>query len=373
MTNLVEVKKHIDKAKLNLMMARNTTFFSALLSNIKIVITEDIDCAGTDGITMWLNPNWIFNLPLPQVLGLLLHEIGHIIYEHVTICFQANLNQKIHNIAGDHYINLWLLSMGYELPPEGYADRKYRGWSTMKIYNDLMKNPPPPQQTQIYVMDLVKPPKGMAPEEHKERVTSNLMKAVLQAQTSKDAGSIPQNVLQIVEEATNPQLPWNVILMSYMDAYNRDDYSWARPNKRYLPDFYMPVLRSPAMDQMTCGADVSGSMDGEDLDTIIAEIRYIWDTLQPLKMRLQTFDTEVHLNEMYTQGDTLDDLELMGGGGTNVIPLLQSIEDEEPMLSLIFTDGYFSMPNLDQINTDIIWVIKDNPDFDPPKGRVIHF
>jgi predicted metal-dependent peptidase len=371
---LKNVLRQVDKAKFELMMVdKGTTFFTALLAGIKLIYNDDHPYAATDGISFWLNPDFIDILSRDEIVGLLLHELGHIIYEHCIICFEGNLDPETHNIAGDHYINLWLLGMGYTLPhvPEHYADKKYLRWSTMKIYLDLMANPK--QKPKNYRMDIVKPPKGMSKQEHTLKISNNILKAVMQAELSNDIGSIPGEVLLQVEKMRSPELPWHLILANYMDVYAQDDYSWSRPNKRFLPDFYLPVSRSLHMGQLTVGMDVSGSTTGKVLSVQHAEVTYFWDTLKPLAMRFMTFDTKVHLNEMYHEGSFLDIPELKGGGGTNVVPLLKSIQEEQPRLALIFTDGFFSMPDMSNIDSDIIWIISGNPDFDPPQGKVIHF
>jgi predicted metal-dependent peptidase len=87
-----------------------------------------------------------------------------------------------------------------------------------------------------------------------------------------------------------------------------------------------------------------------------------------------TIDTKVHLDKTYEAGDELDEWELTGGGGTEVQPVIDAIAEEEPAFALIFTDGYFTMPNMDAItDTHIFWIIKDNPGFEAPKGEMIPF
>lgn len=372
--DLQQVLRKVDRAKFEMMMvSKGTAFFTALIASMKFIYSDEHQYAATDGISIWLNPEYIDILDTDEIIGLLLHEIGHVIYEHLVICFEGKLDPEIHNIAGDHYINLWLLGMGYTLPhtPKYYADKQYLGWSTMKIYLDLMSNPN--KKPKNYIMDMVAPPKDMSTQEHKLKITNNILKAVMQAEMSNDAGSIPGNVLQLAKKIRSPELPWTTILANYMDVYARDDYSWSRPNKRYQPEFYLPNMRSLHMGQMTAGLDVSASTTGKILSVEFAEVLYIWQTLQPQAIHLMTFDTKVHLDKIYREGDALDEVKLKGGGGTNINPLMDSIKKENPELALIFTDGVFTMPNMDDISSDIIWIILKNPGFTPPHGKVIHF
>lgn len=371
--DLKAITKNISKAKLTLMLAKKTTFFSALLSNLRLVIDTSHPTAAVDGITMWINPHFVSTLSKDVLLGLMLHEIMHVAFDHCgldRLKLNTGLNLDILNIAEDHYINLYLKSLGYQLPKGAYADTKYRGMSSMQIYNELMKNPP---DTSDYTPDVIGIPAGSNVTDHSAAVLANVIKAVTQAQIAKDPGSIPGDILRRVEEAINPQLPWQTILAPYLSDYAKEDYTMRKPNRRYLPEFFLPTMYSESLKRITAGCDVSLSMDQEDIDEIFSELVYIWDVFKPDGMRLMTFDTEVHLNEVFTEGDQLANIILEGGGGTNVQPLLDSIRKEEPNFALIFTDGYFGTPNMEGIHTDVFWIIKGNPGFKAPHGVVIPF
>jgi len=368
------LKKRVSKAKMALFSrGLGTTFFSALLSGLRIEITDGTPTASVDGLTMRFNPHFIHPLPTEELLGLMMHELGHVIYDHIGRALAWSLDHKLWNIAGDHYINLWLLALGFKLPPKGRHDPKYKGWSTMQIYKDLQKNPPPNDPGYMY--DLAPKPPGMDENTLRERINSNILKAVDIAQARKDAGSIPAEILRHVEAITNPVLPWQTILQNELSGLAKEDYSWSRPNRRYMPHgIYLPHRWSENLDQITCGDDVSGSMSQNDLNEIFHEQKYIWEVMKPTRMRIQTFDTHVHMDKVFTEGDTLDDLELMGGGGTNVDPLIQSIKKEMPELALIFTDGGFPPPDMTGTDaTKIFWIIKGNKGFTNPVGKIIHF
>jgi len=373
--DMKELLKRITKNRLQLMTTKGTAFFSALLANLKVqVTTEGPSTASTNGVWMKFNPTFIHPLPLDELLGLMLHEVLHVAFGHCDVITYGHLNHEVLGIAMDHYINLFITRLGFKLPPGGYCDAQYRGMSTMQIYNRLMKDDPNQKMKGTCPHDVVLvPDPGQSEQEHRETTISNVIKAIQQADLAKQSGSVPGDIRRLVEDIISPQLPWNLILQNYMSEYNKDDYSWSWPNRRYLPDFYLPGLHSMKIGQLTAGADVSGSMSQDDLNEVIAEVRYIWDMMAPTMMRLQTFDTKVHLNKMYVEGDDLDELELKGGGGTNVQPLLDSIREECPLFALIFTDGYFSTPNMDGIYTDVYWIIKGNPNFTAPHGTVIHF
>lgn len=375
-----EITRKINQVKIRMMdLDSGSVFFSALLSFLKIKIDPTMDTAWTNGIEIGLNPDLVLKATIRELEGVFIHELGHVIYQHIEIGKEHELDPRLHNIAGDHYINLELARNGYILPHwiEPYADKKYTGWSTMKIYNDLVTNPPPPCPKNSMGIDIRQPENDdgspMDAATAKEKVINNIVKATMAAEAANEAGSIPGHVKRYVEEVTSPKLPWHMILANYMSAYSRDDYSMARPNRRYMPDFYLPSLYSEGMGPMIIAQDVSGSISHEELAIAGTESKYIFDTLHPTTLRYISFDTHIHFNEVFQADDEIPiGLELEGGGGTNVIPVLDYVRLEDPQLCLIFTDGHFSPPDLSQCTGDLFWIIKGNKNFAAPQGTIIH-
>ena len=147
-----------------------------------------------------------------------------------------------------------------------------------------------------------------------------------------------------------------------------------RPNRRFMPDWYMPVIEGEEqLGNIFMYCDVSGSMSPEIVGEIHSEWEYIFETMNPKWAHIMCGDTRITYDEKFDQGDYIKPFEYSGGGGTIFGPIIDAIREEEPEFALLFTDGYFSMPDMDGITSDIFWIIKGNPSFDPPMGRVIHF
>lgn len=365
-----EVQRKIKWAKIKLMEKKDTTFFSALLANLRLFIEEKIPTADTNGINIRFNPYFVLKQTQNKLLGLILHEVLHVAFEHMVRCFEHGLDPELFNMAGDYYINLFLVNKGFEIPDGGLIDRKYSGMSTMEIYNALLKDPPPKSTKDKFVMDLTKDgiPKDKKQEDVAQEITEIVLKAAVQAKMADDYGSIPLDIQRHIEEITNPKLPWHVILMKYMQDYVKDDYSMQRPNRRFQPEFYLPTQRSEAMGEMVSGTDVSISMSDKQLADWHGELRAIWNMLQPRKLQSMSFDTEVHENETYYMGQHIPEFIMQGGGGTDIRPLIQYLKDNSPELCVIFTDGYFSRPDMNGLKTDIFWIITGNKRFKAPGG-----
>jgi predicted metal-dependent peptidase len=373
-----DVQGMLNRVKLELWKG-NETFLTTLIANLRLRFTDEIPTAGTNGVDLYFNPEFarkVFNQSAREkggkLKGLLLHEAKHVVYDHYErgALLRDSQDKTLWNIAGDHLINNELISSGYEIPDGGLCDPKYKGWSTKEIYDDLKEN----QETiTLTIPDLDVPlPEGMTQTQVSEAIKGNILKAAMQAEACNDGNSIPISLRKKLEELRNPKLPWNVILQNYMSDFAQDDYSWRRPNRRYWPDPYLPSRHSAALNQLTVGIDVSGSIGDEDMRDFMSEVSYIFETLKPKKLRLMTFDTRVIRDEVFGEGDDLKTFSSEGYGGTNVVPLINSLREDAPELCVIFTDGYFSKPYLNDLETSLIWIIKGSK-FEISRGEVIYY
>lgn len=367
------VRNRIDRAKIRLMEEKGTTFFSALLANLRLCIDRTHATAATDAVSLWINPDMVYKLPEEEVLGIMLHEVMHVAGEHcdMEIYGKPEYNQYVLGIAMDEWINNLITGMGYTIPSFGYCTPKYIGWPTMKIYHDLMKNGKAKEQPLGWKPDVLGKPADMSDEEYKNRIESNLIKAAIQAEMANDAGSIPAHLRLKIEKLVSPELPWNLILYKYMDQYAKEDYSYTRPNKRFLPEWYLPSMHSEGLEGVVSGIDVSGSMMDE-IAEVMAENRYVKELINPQWFHLMTWDTEVHHDQVYESYDELPDEEIPdgGAGGTVIEPLIKLIREKQPRFALIFSDGYFDEPSMKGIKSDIYWIItkKGDPKFRAPHG-----
>jgi predicted metal-dependent peptidase len=358
MNDFSKYLKLIDRAKLNLMQ-------------LNTEINEAVPTAGTDGLRIVYNPDFLDTLNNDEILALVLHEVEHVVNGH---CDHAMYPEDKYcpdklNIAQDHYINLRLKAIGYKLPEPHLADPQYAGLSSMEIYHKLPNNVP---KMDPKLKDVLPCPEDMSKEEHARKVLNTIVKGVIMAEQAGDPGSIPGGLRKNLDDIISPKLPWQTILQQYLTEHVNEDYSMRRPNRRFMPNWYLPTLHGEGMGHLVMYCDVSGSMWGV-IEEIWSEFKYIFDIMKPSSAHVMTGDTQIQLDKTYDMGDELDEWELTGGGGTNIQPVVDAIVEEDPTFALVFTDGYFSVPDLSQINTQVFWIIKDNKQFKPEKGIVIPF
>ncbi len=360
----------LSKAKIRLMAKPDSAFFATLCFSMKHKWNSSISTACTYGTTVEYSPEFFMSLNGEEQLFLLLHETLHAAYGHSSRV--GNRDHTKWNIAADHVINLQLIARGFSMPKEGLADEQYKGMSAEEVYNKLPDDPSeePP------MLDLV-PGDGQSPETDPDimdrRLKEILIRAAIQSKISGDKpGTIPGDIEILLEELLNPQLPWHKILSKYLNRYNKADYSYKRPNKRFLPDWYIPSLHSIRMADIAVAIDTSGSVTNEEFHVFISEIGGIIRQLRPNVTHTIQFDTKIRSIDKVKNLKQLTKLNFTGRGGTSVKPVMEWAIENRPKVLLIFTDGEFCMPD-EFPKIDIIWVIHNNPTFTAPTGKVIHY
>ncbi len=371
MTNYSEANKALDKTKIHLMTKSDSAFFATLCFSMKHVWSEDIPTAACNGREILWNPDFFLNLSNNEErLFLMLHETMHAAYLHMDPIRINNRYSTKWNIACDHVINLQLIARGFTMPTgdnKGHADPKYKGMSVEEVYNLL-----PDSKDQPSMADLLTPVENL--EALQEEMQNVLIRAVTQSKISGDKpGTVPGDIEIILDKLLNPKLPWKRILQKYMQKFNKNDYTFKRPNRRFFPQYYLPSVLSESMIDITIAVDTSCSVTDSEFLQSISEAGSILKNLKPEKITLLQFDTDIKAVDTLTNMRDLMDLKFTGKGGTNIAPVISWVNDNKPKLLLIFSDGYFKFTNKTQSNIDTIWLIHGHPKFSAPWGKTIHY
>lgn len=385
--------KILNKAKMNLIDPKTANlggcpiFYSSILFSLKQEWDTTIPTAGIDGKTIFINPDFFCNLNEQEQVGLLAHEVCHIGFQHITTFKLYNRNKyskkiehDLWNKAGDYVINLALVTAGYHLPKGGLLDYDFEGMTTHQVYcilhdkvNELSYQFG--DGDIIYPSDTGTPIDNAILDKLEKEINFTLAKSKLNAEIAgENPGTIPGEITRKLEKAINPKLPFEIILANYMSSYAKDDFSFKKPNRRFLSsDIYIPGQFSEHICNLTCAFDTSGSITGKTLATFRNSIRIINEELKPEKITLLTFDTEIRGEESITDSNQIMNIKFKGGGGTELQPIINWIKLNKPEVTLIFTDGDFYAPSFNGVTTDIIWIIENDPDWTTSYGKVFHY
>lgn len=359
------VKAH-NIAKIGLMRKPDSSFFTTVCFSLKHIWDDEIPTACTDGVSIRFNPSFFQKLSVEEQIFLMLHETMHVALLHMIRFKQlVNVSPQKFNIAADHVINLALIDRGYRMPEGGHADPIYRGLSVEDVIK-LLPEPPPNTDCDLREPDGDMPTQQAAVEEI-------LVRASIQSKLDNDKpGTIPGEVEIFLNKLLNPKLPWNRILQKYLMAKNKNDYSFKRFNRRFLPDFYLPSLYSDSLMDMTVAVDTSGSVSDEDFTAFISETSSIMKMQKPAKLTMVQFDTQIKSVDPIRSVRELSKVKFFGKGGTNVTPLFNWANTTKTQALLVFTDGFFP-PSTEKPNCDVIWLIHNNLKFKSEFGKIIHY
>lgn len=387
----------LSKAKVKLMLKKDCAFFSTLIlqSPVYWVTADEVPTAATDGINLFFNPDFFMSLDNEEKIFLLLHEIMHNVYDHgIRKGFR---DHEIWNKAGDYVINDELIKRNFKMPKGGLHNVDYRDMSADAIYADLMQkqdegkgtgpsNPWPDLQDPGQEGDgdgnqgnggngiggIPKPTAAQAEEHNKDLLAS----ATQISQMSGDKpGTIPGELERHLDDLLNPKLPWTKILAKFLFSINKNDYSWRKPNRRFISQgIVMPSLHSEGIGRISFAIDTSGSVSVSDFNRFMSEIAYVFKNFQPKEINVMQFDHVLQGNDQCCSVRDFMKLEFKGGGGTNIDPVLEVFKDDQKSKALIIlTDGYLHQDIRLDPKKPVIWCIYDNPGFKPLFGTAIHF
>lgn len=370
-----DLSRILDRAKIGLMQQKPAVFLSTVLFSLHHHWDESTSTAATDGISLWINPTWFAELTEKERIGLLAHEAWHVAFQHMLRLKERD--HRVWNYACDYVINLMLVDAGYTLPEGGLLERKYEGMSSEEVYDLLIDNQQD-QPNSFKMQDLKDPEKSnknSSAEETAQRINRTLIKAATQAKMTgkKDEyGSIPGDIQRMLDNLLNPILPWNVVLQNYVSQFKPEDFSFRRPNRRFMPDHYLPTLDGEGMDSLAVAIDTSGSVTEKMFKDFVTEVHGMRETCNPNTTTVLPFDTAIKAENVLEKEDSIAQVEFLGGGGTRIEPVIDWAKKHRPTVLLVFTDGHFRRYPEDP-GCPVIWVIYDNPGFSYPYGRVIEY
>lgn len=364
------------KARVALINKKDATFFATLAMSIHFKWNTEIPVARTNGVEIQYNPEFFMSLSLEERQGLILHEICHIIFDH---CGRFHgFEKKRLNQSQDHYINLMITERGFKIPSGGCCDHKFKGMSVKEIY-DLLPTDPPEDDFSDICPDMPNDDEGsnhgksLSQAEVQKFVKDAVIRANIASHQAKDeTGSIPGEISMALDKMMNPKLPWQVILRKFLSEISKNAYTWKRPNKRFMPNMYLPSLHSEGLSDFAAFTDISGSVTDKAYSHQVHEIANVFKMLKPKKITFGQFDTKIiSIDQVKTVHELLN-IDFHGRGGTDFTDVLHWVNKNKPKFALILSDGDCHVPNIKPL-VPVIWLIYNNPRFTAPYGKVIHY
>lgn len=360
------VRDKIITARVGLLLTQ--PFFGKICARL-VLEPADSWCttAATDGKHFYYNHEFIDMLKPGEVQFLVGHEVLHAVYDHMGR--RGDRDPQLYNVAADYVVNQDLVDqrVGTLITTvPALLDKKYSGWSSEEVYDDLFKN-----AKKIDIQQLVnqlldehldgtedgdgdsngagKQGAGGAgrpqlTEDEKRAIRDDLMGAVIAA-AQQSAGNLPAGIKRLVGDLTEPKMDWRQLIRASVESTVINDYTWLKPSRRsWHMDAILPGTEMDQMINVAVALDMSGSIGPEEAREMLSEVDGIMKQFPNYRMQVWCFDTQVYNDEVFTSDDGRDirEYEVKGGGGTSFDVNWEYMKERDirPDVFLMFTDGY---------------------------------
>ena len=373
----------------------NHSFFGNLATRLKMVNADEwCSTAATDGRNFYYNSRFICLLKTKEVEFLVGHEVLHVVYDHMGR--RDNRDPQIWNIANDYAVNADLkrhkVGQFITSVPCLY-EAKYDGKYSEYIYDDLMKG-----VSKISLDDLIDQmldehmdseddsdgeaegkgrPKPMTQEE-RDALRQEIKQNIINAAAGSEAGKLPAGVKRLLDDITDPKMPWRDLIQTNLTSLIKSDYSFSRPNRRgWHMDAIMPGSIPGEEIDVVVALDMSGSISDKQAQMFLGEVSGMMQMFDGYKIHVFCFDTSVHNPQFYSSDnlDTMSEYEPKGGGGTDFTSIFDYLKErgEDTKRLIVFTDGMPFGSWGDEDFCDTTWIIHGSNTIVPPFGTYAYF
>ena len=393
------------------------------LSGVLLCVKHEIDPSGkiptaaTNGVWCKYSDKFVDKLNDAELRFLVLHETYHCMYQHLTTwSWMYKEGGKLANIACDHVINLQLLEIerfdrtlqGFlKMPEKGCADPQYAGMDSPTVYR-MLKD----QQEEESNGG-----KGEGGEKSEGEGEGGSVQGEGEQDGQGDGGGFDDHdwegadALSDEEKAENgrqmdeavrqgallaakagtggdrvlgdmlaAKIRWQDALREYLQATcaGNEFSTWRKPNRRFVASgIYMPSGVSEIMGELVVAVDMSGSIGGREVAQFLGEIVAICETVQPEKLRLLYWDTEVCQDEKYGREELINlaaSTKPAGGGGTSPSCITDYMRSEsiKPQVCVVLTDGYVGSDWGGDWPCPVLWCIVGNKSAHPAVGSAVY-
>jgi len=197
--------------------------------------------------------------------------------------------------------------------------------------------------------------------------------AVAQAQQAAiGRGPLPTGLGRSVDQVLHPPADWRSVLREFVSAHARNDYSWSRPNRRFIAQgLYLPGMHSEELGDVILAVDTSGSIGARMLGIFAEEANAVLASYD-CSVTVLYHDTDVQKVQTWRSSDGPLILDAVGGGGTSHVCVFDWIAQasDRPACVICLTDLETEFPSV-LPDVPVLWAVTGGQLSAAPFGRVI--
>ncbi|MBO0780253.1 MAG: hypothetical protein J2P37_15620 [Ktedonobacteraceae bacterium] len=346
-----ELQRQVSAVILQLRM--RSPFFATLALFARILFSEAVPTAATDGRDVFINEQFWRKLKPRERLGIMAHEVLHAALLHVPR--RGSREPLLWNIAADVVVNGMILALdGFALPDGHVRDKNLEHLSVEEIYHLLQS-----QLKDLPVLkfgDLLLPADGVGEDD--TALSQYWRHALNQARAVQETvgqGTLPAGILRELTSLSPAQLDWRSYLWRFLVQTPTDFQGYDR---RFIGQgLYLEALSGESV-HVYVAVDTSGSIGQQEMSLFLSEVTGILNAYPHITASLYYVDAACSGPYPLSAADNLP--QPVGGGGTDFRPFFDAVEKEQadlhPTLYIYLTDGYGTFPDQPPAQP-VLWVL----------------
>jgi len=348
------------------------------------------------------NPHWMASLKQIWRLGVIKHELLHLIFRHLTARRPRGKKLKLWNIATDLAINS---IVGIDnLPPNVFFPGKPLGPKSDPEFSKFIENLEPHLASEAYLNALMQFKEewqknnpdnpdndengdfifengfGDTLDDHdkwdeipedlqdlfREKMRDIVDKLAKQANTTSSGwGSIPEATRRLIVSSLSSEIDWNTVLAQFLGrARSREETTSIKIINRRFP-YIHPGFKRKTRSKVWIFGDQSGSVDDTNLSLFFSTLEKLSKTVD--EFVYFPFDTMVYEHEkIIWKKYSKIKKERVATGGTDFDCVANYVNSHRGQCDavIILTDGY--APQIKPIyGSDVLWIITLNGVVEP--------
>lgn len=180
-------------------------------------------------------------------------------------------------------------------------------------------------------------------------------------------GNAPGFIKELAEQllGSKSRVNWKAELRRFLTKYAPTRYSYAKPNRRssWRKDVILPARKSRTAAPGVVYIDTSGSMDVDQFNRGLAELRGILEAYEHCEVTLVQGDTQIYWEkakvfDRWNLGDLKVPMEWVGRGGTELSGgMMELAKSGKYSWIIVVSDMYWSVNRVEDAGVPVFWLM----------------